>query len=133
MAEAFVGTWNLISSEKFDDYMKELGVGMGLRKMGGLAKPSTIISIDGDKVVLKTSSTFKNTEISFKLGEEFDESTADGRNVKSTVNIVDGKMVHVQKWNDKETTLVREVNDKSLTLTLTLGKVVCTRHYEKAE
>lgn len=25
MAEAFVGTWNLISSEKFDDYMKELG------------------------------------------------------------------------------------------------------------
>ncbi|XP_003968881.2 fatty acid-binding protein, heart [Takifugu rubripes] len=133
MAEAFVGTWNLISSEKFDDYMKELGVGVALRKMGGLAKPSTIISIDGDKVVLKTSSTFKNTEISFKLGEEFDESTADGRNVKSTVNIVDGKMVHAQKWDDKETTLVREVNDKSLTLTLTLGKVVCTRHYEKAE
>lgn len=25
MAEAFVGTWNLLSSEKFDDYMKELG------------------------------------------------------------------------------------------------------------
>lgn len=25
MAEAFVGTWNLILSEKFDDYMKELG------------------------------------------------------------------------------------------------------------
>lgn len=25
MAEAFVGTWNLISSEKFDEYMKELG------------------------------------------------------------------------------------------------------------
>eukprot|EP00066_Takifugu_rubripes_P005069 XP_003968881.1 PREDICTED: fatty acid-binding protein, heart [Takifugu rubripes] len=133
MAEAFVGTWNLISSEKFDDYMKELGVGVALRKIGGMAKPSTIISIDGDKVVLKTSSTFKNTEISFKLGEEFDESTADGRNVKSTVNIVDGKMVHAQKWDDKETTLVREVNDKSLTLTLTLGKVVCTRHYEKAE
>lgn len=58
------------------------GVGMALRKMGGMAKPSTIISIDGDKVVLKTSSTFKTTEISFKLGEEFDESTADGRNVK---------------------------------------------------
>uniref|UniRef100_A0A3B5K3E7 Cellular retinoic acid-binding protein 1 n=1 Tax=Takifugu rubripes TaxID=31033 RepID=A0A3B5K3E7_TAKRU len=105
------------------------GVGVALRKMGGLAKPSTIISIDGDKVVLKTSSTFKNTEISFKLGEEFDESTADGRNVK----VRDGKMVHAQKWDDKETTLVREVNDKSLTLTLTLGKVVCTRHYEKAE
>lgn len=36
--------------------------------------------------------------------------------LQSTVNIVDGKMVHVQKWDDKETTLVREVSDKSLTL-----------------
>lgn len=25
MAEAFVGTWNLLKSEKFDDYMRELG------------------------------------------------------------------------------------------------------------
>ena len=42
-------------------------------------------------------------------------------------------MVHVQKWDDKETTLVREVKDKVLTLTLTMGDVVCTRSYEKAE
>ncbi len=27
-----------------------------------------------------------------------------------------GKLVHVQKWDGKETTLVREVNDNSLTL-----------------
>lgn len=25
MCESFLGTWKLISSEKFDDYMKELG------------------------------------------------------------------------------------------------------------
>ncbi len=41
-----------------------------------------IISKEGDKVVLKTQSTFKNTEISFTLGEEFDETTADDRNCK---------------------------------------------------
>lgn len=55
---------------------------MALRKMGNMVKPTLIITIDGDKVVLKNSSTFKTTEISFKLGEEFDETTADGRNVK---------------------------------------------------
>lgn len=33
-------------------------------------------------MVVKTLSTFKNTEISFKLGEEFDETTADDRNCK---------------------------------------------------
>ncbi|XP_077364002.1 fatty acid-binding protein, heart [Festucalex cinctus] len=133
MAEAFVGTWNLKSSENFEEYMKQLGVGLAVRKLGNVTKPTTIILMDGDKVTVKTQSTIKNTEISFKLGEEFDETTADNRNVKSVVNIDGGKMVHVQRWNGKETSLVREVNGNALTLTLTLGEVVCTRAYEKAE
>lgn len=32
------------------------------------------------------------------------------------VTIQDGKMVHVQKWDGKETMLVREVNGNKLTL-----------------
>merc|ERR1711980_80672 len=82
MAKAFEGTWNLKSSELFDEYMKELGVGFATRKVGNLTKPTTIISVDGDKVTVKTQSTIKNTEISFKLGEEFDETTADDRKTK---------------------------------------------------
>ncbi|MEQ2175372.1 Fatty acid-binding protein, heart [Goodea atripinnis] len=133
MVEAFVGTWNLKETENFDEYMKELGVGFATRKVGNLTKPTTIISVDGDKVTVKTQSTIKNTELSFKLGEEFDETTADDRKVKSLVTIKDGKLVHVQKWDGKETTLVREVDGNKLKLTLTLGEVVCTRHYEKGE
>lgn len=41
--------------------------------------------------------------------------------LQSVVNIVDGKMVHVQKWEDKETTLVREVDGKNLTLVSALA------------
>ncbi|XP_073318958.1 fatty acid-binding protein, heart [Pagrus major] len=133
MAEAFVGTWNLKTSEKFDDYMKELGVNFAVRKMGALTKPTTLISVEGDTVTVKTQSSLKNTEISFKLGEEFDETTADDRKVKSLVTVDDGKLVHIQKWDGKETSLVREVNGNALTLTLKLGEVVCTRHYERAE
>ncbi|XP_029977001.1 fatty acid-binding protein, heart [Salarias fasciatus] len=132
MAEAFVGTWNLKSSDKFDDYLKELGVPFATRSVASMTKPTTIILVDGDKVTVKTQSTFKNTEVSFKLGEEFDETTADNRNVKSLVTIDGGKLVHVQKWDGKETSLVREVSGNNLTLTLTLGNVVCTRLYEKA-
>lgn len=29
----FVGKWNLVSSENFDDYMKEVGVGLMTRKV----------------------------------------------------------------------------------------------------
>ncbi|XP_041868464.1 fatty acid-binding protein, heart [Melanotaenia boesemani] len=133
MAEAFVGTWNLKESDKFDEYMKELGVGFATRKVGNMTKPTTIISVDGDTVTVKTQSAIKNTELSFKLEEEFDETTADDRKVKSIVTVDNGKMVHIQRWDGKETSLVREVNGNNLTLTLTLGDVVCTRRYEKAE
>lgn len=47
-----------------------------------MTKPTTIISKEGDVFTLKTVSTFKSTEINFKLGEEFDETTADDRSVK---------------------------------------------------
>uniref|UniRef100_A0AAZ3QG96 Fatty acid binding protein 3, muscle and heart n=2 Tax=Oncorhynchus TaxID=8016 RepID=A0AAZ3QG96_ONCTS len=136
MAEAFTGTWNLKDSKNFDEYMKALGeqrVGFATRQVGGMTKPTTIIEVAGDTVTLKTQSTFKNTEISFKLGVEFDETTADDRKVKSLITIDGGKMVHVQKWDGKETTLVREVSGNALELTLTLGDVVSTRSYVKAE
>lgn len=58
------------------------GVGFATRQVGNVTKPTVIISQDGDKVVVKTLSTFRNTELSAKLGEEFDETTPDDRHVK---------------------------------------------------
>ncbi|TWW53351.1 Fatty acid-binding protein, brain, partial [Takifugu flavidus] len=55
-------------------------------------------------------------EISFKLGEEFDETTADDRNCKSTVSLEGDKLVHVQKWDGKETTFVREIKDGKMVM-----------------
>ncbi|XP_020668034.3 fatty acid-binding protein, heart [Pogona vitticeps] len=133
MAEAFAGVWNLVESHGFDDYMKTIGVGFATRQIANLTKPTTIIEVDGEKVTIKTQSTFKSTEINFKLEEEFDETTADDRHVKSVVTLEGGKLVHVQKWDGKETSLVRELKDGKLILTLTMGNVVCTRTYQKAE
>lgn len=36
--------------------------------------------------------------------------------LQSIVTVEDGKMVHVQKWDGKETSLVREVDGNNLTL-----------------
>ncbi|XP_056597410.1 fatty acid-binding protein, heart [Triplophysa dalaica] len=133
MVEAFVGTWNLKDSKNFDEYMKAIGVGFATRQVGSMTKPTTIISMDADIITLKTVSTFKSTEINFKLGVEFDETTADDRKVKSKLTLDGEKLVHVQKWEDKETTLVREISGNNLTLTLTMGDIVSTRHYVKGE
>lgn len=57
-------------------------MGFATRKVAGMAKPTLIISLNGGVVTIKSESTFKNTEISFKLGQEFDEVTPDDRKVK---------------------------------------------------
>ncbi|XP_072822410.1 fatty acid-binding protein, brain isoform X2 [Vicugna pacos] len=149
MVEAFCATWKLTDSQNFDEYMKALGVGFATRQVGNVTKPTVIISQEGDKVVIRTQSTFKNTEISFHLGEEFDETTADDRNCKksdlflllysafccwsqSVVSLDGDRLVHVQKWDGKETNFVREIKDGKMVMTLTFGDVVAVRHYEKA-
>ncbi|CAM2106790.1 myelin P2 protein-like [Caretta caretta] len=130
MCNRFVGTWKLVSSEKFDDYMKELGVGFA-RKLGGLARPNVIIRMKGDVITIRTESTFKNTEISFKLGQVFDETTADDRKTKSVVTLEKGSLVQVQKWNGKETTIRRKLVDGKMVVECDMKGVVCTRIYER--
>ncbi|KAL8181974.1 UNVERIFIED_CONTAM: Fatty acid-binding protein, adipocyte [Gekko kuhli] len=132
MCEQFLGTWKLASSENFDDYMKELGVGFATRKMASVAKPNVLISCNGDTVTIKTESTFKNVEVSFKLGEEFDEVTADDRKAKSLVTLENGTLNQVQKWDGKQTTIKRKIADGKLIVECAMNNVVSTRVYEKA-
>lgn len=71
-------------SENFDEYMKALGVGYFTRLAGNAVKPTVELKKIGDnKYKLITTSTFKNSEIKFEPGKEFDETTLDDRNVKS--------------------------------------------------
>ncbi|KAF4022379.1 hypothetical protein G4228_014219 [Cervus hanglu yarkandensis] len=77
--QQLVGRWRLVESKGFDEYMKEVGVGMALRKVGAMAKPDCIITSDGKNLSIKTESTLKTTQFSCKLGEKFEETTADGR------------------------------------------------------
>ncbi|XP_068944158.1 fatty acid-binding protein, heart-like [Petaurus breviceps papuanus] len=110
MADAFAGTWKLADGKNFDDYMKSIGFSFATRQVARMTKPTTI-EVSGDTITMKTQSTFKNTEISFKLGLQIDEITADDRKVKSLVTLEGGKLVHLQMWNGQETTLVWELRD----------------------
>lgn len=59
-----------------------LGVGAIMAKLGSTAKPTLIITVDGDNWTLTSETTFKTTKVEFKLGVEFDETTADDRKMK---------------------------------------------------
>lgn len=132
MCDAFVGTWKLISSENFDEYMKAVGVGFATRKVAGMAKPNMIISVNGDECIIRSESTFKNTEIHFKLDQEFDEVTADDRKVKSLITLDGGALVQVQKWDGKSTTITRKREGDKLMVECIMNGVTSTRVYERA-
>jgi len=124
--------YKLQTSEKFDEYMKTLGVGIVTRKMGSSVSPVVELTEDGGLYTLKTTSPFKNTEIKFKLGEEFNEETADGRQVKSVCTLEDNKLVQVQK-GEKDTTIEREFTATEMKAIMKVDDIVCTRVYKVQE
>merc|ERR1719154_627815 len=46
MADKIIGTFNLTESEGFDEFMKALGAGMVMRKMGNTIKPSVTFTLE---------------------------------------------------------------------------------------
>ncbi len=65
-----------------------------LRKVAGAAaaKPHVEIRQDGEQFYIKTSTSVRTTEINFRIGEEFDEETLDGRKCKVS---------HSDGWHQK--------------------------------
>lgn len=65
-----------------DSFLKEIGVGMAVRMMAKGMKPRIIISENGGKWSIRSESTLKTTTLEFTPDIEFDDTTADGRDVK---------------------------------------------------
>jgi fatty acid-binding protein 3 len=62
--------------------MKEIGVGFATRMLAKGLKPRLIISENGGRWTVLSESSIKTSSYDFTPGVEFDETTADGREVK---------------------------------------------------
>lgn len=105
------------------------GVGLVLRKMGNTVTPTVHMEKNGDEYSFHTVSTFKTLVIKFKLGEEFDEETLDGRKVKSVITLDGNTFSQIQK-SDKPSTVIREFSESELVATCDYGGVVTKRWYK---
>merc|ERR1711970_1243562 len=111
--DAFKGKYNRTSAENYEELLKVLDVSFLLRKAATVSTPVLEITEEGGVWNIKTSTTLKTMELKFKLGEPFDETTPDGREVVATVTFEGGKIVSVQKAKkegQKSTKSVREMN-----------------------
>merc|ERR1719336_3022637 len=60
--------------------------------------------------MIKTYTILKTLALKFKLGEPFEETSPDGREVNSVVTLEDGKIVTVQKAKVQGEKSTRTVN-----------------------
>lgn len=88
--------------------------------MGAAVSPVVELTENDGEYTMKTTSPFKNSEIKFKLGEEFDEETPDGRKVKSTITL-DGNKLHQVQKGAKDTIIEREFTPTEMTAVSTYG------------
>merc|ERR1711973_119886 len=127
------GTYKLVDSVNFDDFMKAIGVGMVMRGMASKAKPDIVFSINGDEYCMKTVSSIRTTELPFKLGTPLKETTLDGREAETTFTLDGDVLTQVQKCSKgPHVTYTRTFTDEGLVAVCEADGTKCTRTYKRA-
>ncbi|KAM9435792.1 fatty acid binding protein 7, brain, b [Clarias gariepinus] len=129
--DKFIGTWKLVSSENFDHFMDRVGVEHEKKTFAHDAQPILKISQKGDKVVFLIESIVGAHKYSFKLSEEFQNKSQDGRSWKSVVNLEGDKLIEMLTWDKVELTVVHEIKDKKLFKTFKVHDAVAVRIFER--
>ena len=135
--DSFVGKYERVSAERYDDFLKTLDVNFLLRKAATVSSPVMEVAKEGDLWTIKTSTSLKSMELKFDIGKEFEETTADGREVTACVTLEGNKFVTVQKAKkagEKSTKSVREFKGDEVVQTMTIDGVddlVCVQKFKR--
>jgi hypothetical protein len=135
-SEIVPGKYQMTDSENFDAFMGRLGVGYVTRKFGNASKPVvTITELEPMKRFdMKQESLVKTCNITFNLGQQFDELTADGRKCLSTLYMEKPNvMVHQMLGTDggKDSVCWRAFAKEGLKVTCTVEDITTIRNYKR--
>jgi len=132
------GKWKQTRTDKFEDYLKELGVNVVKRKLVLASSPAMEINIDeaAASVNVKTSTTFSKHEIQCTAGTDFETDmpgVVDGK-FNGQCTIEGGKVIVVLTPTTaqvKGTTTTREMVGDELKMTMVCGGTTCERFFAK--
>ncbi|KAF7668505.1 hypothetical protein LDENG_00006940 [Lucifuga dentata] len=130
----YSGTWDMISNDNFEGYMVALGIDFATRKIAKMLKPQKVIKQEGECFIIKTLSTFRNYECSFRIGEEYTEVTKgmDNRSCQTVVNWDNDKLVCVQRGEKTNRGWTHWIEGDELHLELTCEDQVCKQVFKRA-
>merc|ERR1712217_202352 len=138
--EKMLGSFQMETSEGFDEFMYELGVNMFTRKIANNLYPLQEIRMEDDQMCIDTFTSFKNTKTKFPLGTAWEEYTADGRTTQTITTIEGNSIIKVQTPDAATgyhtTREEREFSEDGTTMTLRLiipakPEIVCARVYKR--
>merc|ERR1712154_297351 len=113
-------------------FMKALGVGLVTRKLGNKSSPVVTITEEAGEFTMKQESLVKTSEIKFRIGQEFDEVTADGRQVKSKMTLKSPNvMIHEMLGTNggKDSVCIREFLGDKMVATCKVDDIETVRSY----
>nr|AGC52709.1 fatty acid binding protein [Spirometra erinaceieuropaei] len=128
--EAFCGSWKLKDSGDLEPIANRLGVSIPLKDIAELLNSIMRISPVGDGYSMQISNGAMTYEMKYKLGEEFDHASLDGRPLKTKVTL-EGKTLKQVDKGDKLMTMESVVEGNTLTMTARLEELVCVRRYTR--
>ncbi|XP_038179633.1 LOW QUALITY PROTEIN: retinol-binding protein 1 [Arvicola amphibius] len=129
----FNGYWKMLSNENFEEYLRALDVNVALRKIANLLKPDKEIVQDGDHMIIRTLSTFRNYIMDFQVGKEFEEDLTgiDDRKCMTTVSWDGDKLQCVQKGEKEGRGWTQWIEGDELHLEMRAQGVICKQVFKK--
>ncbi|KFP88914.1 PREDICTED: fatty acid-binding protein, liver [Acanthisitta chloris] len=124
---AFAGTWQVYAQENLEPFLKALALPDDVIKMAKDIKPVVEIQQKGNDFVVTSKTPKQSVTNSFTIGKEADITTMDGRKLKCTVNMVNGKLV----CKSDKFTHEQEVKGNEMVESITFGGVTLVRRSKK--
>ncbi|XP_014070522.1 retinol-binding protein 2-like isoform X4 [Salmo salar] len=133
MPADFNGQWVMVTNENFEDIMNAIDIDFATRKIARHLTQTKVIVQNGDKFETKTLSTFRNYEVNFTVGEEFEEVTKglDNRTIQTLVTWDGDKLVAVQKGEKANRGWMQWIEGDLLHLEIHVEDKVCKQVFKK--
>merc|ERR1712215_117742 len=128
------GKYQMTSSVNFDGFLERLGVGLITRKLANQSYPGVTWKKEGEQYTMTAESLVTTSVLKFKLGEQIEELTGDGRKVLTTMTQTAPNTVrHEMLGTDggKDSFCVREFMADKMKCVCQVEDVVTTRMYER--
>ncbi|KAG5681930.1 hypothetical protein PVAND_011333 [Polypedilum vanderplanki] len=114
------------TDEYFDEYLKGIGLNFFSRKLAkSFVSTSSISKLNDDYYAFTTTIPIKTHVQKFKINEEIEQDTMDGRRVKNLFRIEGECLIEKQIEDIRKVTIIREFRDTEMIAIIKVNDI-CT-------